>query len=118
MIITNAVPPARHFVEAQPGTIFASSRLAVIGVTTRWLHRTGVCIFSKRKPELQLIRTKTFFFLAAAFSALATIAPYSRAQTPDPSLYSNLEWRMIGPFRAGRTVGATGVRQQPNVFYI
>jgi len=25
---------------------------------------------------------------------------------------------MIGPFRAGRTVGATGVRQQPNVFYI
>ncbi|MFL5480615.1 MAG: glycoside hydrolase [Gemmatimonadaceae bacterium] len=25
---------------------------------------------------------------------------------------------MIGPFRAGRTVGASGVRQQPNVFYI
>src|SRR5689334_24231371 len=25
---------------------------------------------------------------------------------------------MIGPFRAGRTVGAVGVRQQPNVFYI
>ncbi|HNJ72232.1 MAG TPA: glycoside hydrolase, partial [bacterium] len=25
---------------------------------------------------------------------------------------------MIGPFRGGRTVGAVGVRQQPNVFYI
>jgi photosystem II stability/assembly factor-like uncharacterized protein len=25
---------------------------------------------------------------------------------------------MIGPFRAGRTVGATGVRGQPNVFYV
>ncbi|HEY8831458.1 MAG TPA: hypothetical protein VIM21_03020 [Gemmatimonadaceae bacterium] len=25
---------------------------------------------------------------------------------------------MIGPFRAGRTIGATGVRGQPNVFYI
>src|SRR5204862_7333163 len=36
----------------------------------------------------------------------------------DPSLYSSLQWRMIGPFRAGRTVGATGVRGQPNVFYI
>ncbi len=40
------------------------------------------------------------------------------AQTLDPSLYSSLEWRMIGPFRAGRTIGATGVRGQPNVFYV
>ena len=29
-----------------------------------------------------------------------------------------LKWRMIGPFRGGRTVGATGVPGQPNVFYI
>jgi photosystem II stability/assembly factor-like uncharacterized protein len=29
-----------------------------------------------------------------------------------------MKWRMIGPFRAGRTVGATGVPGQPNVFYI
>src|SRR4026208_836141 len=34
----------------------------------------------------------------------------------DPS--SAMKWRMIGPFRAGRTVGATGVPGQPNVFYI
>src|SRR5439155_25726939 len=27
-------------------------------------------------------------------------------------------WRCIGPFRGGRTVGATGVPSQPNVFYI
>ncbi|MDP9205070.1 MAG: glycoside hydrolase [Gemmatimonadota bacterium] len=40
------------------------------------------------------------------------------AQKLDPSLYSTLEWRMIGPFRAGRTIGATGVRGQPNVFYV
>src|SRR3954454_21262149 len=30
----------------------------------------------------------------------------------------SMKWRMIGPFRAGRTVGATGVPGQPNVFYI
>ncbi|HEX9248722.1 MAG TPA: hypothetical protein VF856_04445, partial [Gemmatimonadaceae bacterium] len=30
----------------------------------------------------------------------------------------SLEWRMIGPFRGGRTIGATGVRGQPNVFYV
>ncbi|HEV7621751.1 MAG TPA: hypothetical protein VGO09_08465, partial [Flavisolibacter sp.] len=39
------------------------------------------------------------------------------AQT-DPSYYNSLKWRMIGPHRGGRTVGAVGVRQQPNVFYI
>ena len=40
------------------------------------------------------------------------------AQSLDPSLYAGLEWRMIGPFRAGRTVGAAGIPGQPNVFYI
>src|SRR5437870_10152387 len=35
-----------------------------------------------------------------------------------PNLYSSLSWRMIGPFRGGRTVGATGVPGLPNVFYV
>jgi hypothetical protein len=35
-----------------------------------------------------------------------------------PNLYSSMRWRMIGPFRGGRTVGATGVVGQPNVFYV
>ncbi len=36
----------------------------------------------------------------------------------DPSLYSGLRWRMIGPFRGGRTPMAVGVPGQPNVFYM
>jgi photosystem II stability/assembly factor-like uncharacterized protein len=36
----------------------------------------------------------------------------------DPQLYDALRYRLIGPFRAGRTVGAVGVPTQPNVFYI
>ena len=40
------------------------------------------------------------------------------AQTVDPSLYREMRWRMIGPFRASRTKAGTGVRSQPNVFYI
>ena len=36
----------------------------------------------------------------------------------DPNLFGEMRWRMIGPFRGGRTVAAVGVRQQPNVFYI
>src|SRR6187402_989309 len=40
------------------------------------------------------------------------------AQSVDPSFYNSMRWRMIGPHRGGRTVGAVGVPQQPNVFYI
>jgi photosystem II stability/assembly factor-like uncharacterized protein len=42
----------------------------------------------------------------------------SSAQQINQNLYQSLQWRCIGPFRAGRTVGATGVPGQPNVFYI
>jgi photosystem II stability/assembly factor-like uncharacterized protein len=34
------------------------------------------------------------------------------------SLYANLQWRCIGPFRGGRTVAATGIPGNPNLFYI
>jgi photosystem II stability/assembly factor-like uncharacterized protein len=40
------------------------------------------------------------------------------AQSIDPKVYDALRWRCIGPFRAGRTVGASGVPGKPNVFYI
>ncbi len=43
---------------------------------------------------------------------------FSIAQKVDSKLYQNMRWRMIGPFRAGRTVGAVGIPSQPNVFYI
>jgi photosystem II stability/assembly factor-like uncharacterized protein len=38
-------------------------------------------------------------------------------QQVDPSLYSGLRWRMIGPFRGGRTVSVAGIEGQPNVYY-
>ncbi|MGA8866949.1 MAG: glycoside hydrolase [Candidatus Sulfotelmatobacter sp.] len=40
-----------------------------------------------------------------------------RAQVPE-NMYQELRWRMIGPYRGGRTRAATGVPSQPNVFYI
>src|SRR5216684_1416309 len=44
-----------------------------------------------------------------------TITSFSQA---DPGYFSDMKWRMIGPHRAGRTIGAVGVPQQPNVFYM
>ena len=51
-------------------------------------------------------------FLAFALSAAAVWA-----QVPE-STYQELHWRMVGPFRGGRTRAAAGVPSQPNVFYI
>jgi photosystem II stability/assembly factor-like uncharacterized protein len=39
-------------------------------------------------------------------------------QQIDPKLFQELHWRLIGPFRAGRTVAISGVPDQPNVFYM
>ena len=43
---------------------------------------------------------------------------FIQAQTIDQKYFDSMRWRMIGPHRGGRTVGAVGIRQQPNVFYI
>lgn len=42
----------------------------------------------------------------------------TESQSIDSKYFSSMKWRMIGPHRGGRTVGATGVPQQPNTFYI
>ncbi|AFK05273.1 glycosyl hydrolase BNR repeat-containing protein [Emticicia oligotrophica DSM 17448] len=46
------------------------------------------------------------------------ISLFSYAQNFSPKLFDSMKWRMIGPHRGGRTVGAVGVPQKPNVFYI
>jgi photosystem II stability/assembly factor-like uncharacterized protein len=51
-------------------------------------------------------------FLTCCINLIAWAQPF------DPSYAGGLKWRMIGPYRGGRTVGAVGVPQQPNVFYI
>ena len=49
---------------------------------------------------------------------LAGSASRSVAQTFDAKLFAGMRWRMIGPFRGGRTRAVSGVPSQPNVFYI
>ncbi|MEY4051261.1 MAG: hypothetical protein RIR64_246, partial [Bacteroidota bacterium] len=56
---------------------------------------------------------KTLFLLATLVTSVSLLA-----QTMDNSLFAGLRYRNIGPHRAGRTVGITGVASQPNVFYI
>ena len=57
-------------------------------------------------------------FSAVLVLLLAVLGLCSRAQQFDPALYEGMRWRMIGPFRAGRTVAISGVPGQPNVFFM
>src|ERR1700685_353185 len=57
--------------------------------------------------------------LASSLLAFLVVAPLLSADDSSfPNLYAGLKWRCIGPFRGGRTVGATGVPGDPNLFYV
>ena len=55
--------------------------------------------------------------LLAGFIALI-LSIQSFSQSFPDKYFNDMKWRMIGPHRGSRTVGAVGVPQQPNVFYI
>jgi photosystem II stability/assembly factor-like uncharacterized protein len=62
------------------------------------------------------LRTLLLFVISFLFGVLP-LCPAAHAQIPE-TLYQDLHWRMIGPFRGGRTRAVSGVASQPNVFYV
>src|ERR1700710_218938 len=44
--------------------------------------------------------------------------PVLAAQLDPRFVSAEMKWRLIGPFRGGRTVAISGVLQQPNTFYM
>ncbi|WP_024769660.1 WD40/YVTN/BNR-like repeat-containing protein [Aquimarina macrocephali] len=56
---------------------------------------------------------RVILILLFAFSTIFT----SNAQTYNQELYDALEYRLIGPFRGGRSAAVTGVPGKPNLFY-
>ena len=68
-----------------------------------------------------MIAVRRALFISILFAIATWMAPVlskTAAQQYNQNLYQSMRWRLIGPFRAGRTVGAAGVPGQPNVFYI
>jgi photosystem II stability/assembly factor-like uncharacterized protein len=59
-------------------------------------------------------------FIAAVLTLplLLTTASVSHGQLYDSKNFAEMHWRMIGPFRGGRTRAVAGVPTQPHVFYI
>ncbi|HEV1285668.1 MAG TPA: hypothetical protein VNU44_10165, partial [Bryobacteraceae bacterium] len=53
---------------------------------------------------------KYFSLLLLAFSL--------SAQQVDPDLYAGLRWRLIGPFRGGKSTMVSGVPGNPAIYYM
>jgi photosystem II stability/assembly factor-like uncharacterized protein len=64
-----------------------------------------------------VFKSIAFVRLFICISLFFSIGSSTAQQVPE-NTYQDLHWRMIGPFRGGRTRAATGVPSQPGVFYI
>jgi photosystem II stability/assembly factor-like uncharacterized protein len=67
------------------------------------------------KSLLTGLKSRCYFLLQLIVSVLFVSSTYAQVSTEQ---LAGLKYRMIGPHRAGRTVGISGVADQPNVFYI
>ena len=64
-----------------------------------------------------MTRSQAVFRLFVGVLLFLSSASSIAQQIPE-NTYQDLHWRMIGPFRGGRTRAAAGVPSQPNVFYM
>ncbi|MGA9965654.1 MAG: glycoside hydrolase [Terriglobales bacterium] len=65
-----------------------------------------------------MIRFRHLILILLAGSFAVSLPGVSQAQQYPESMYQEMLWRMIGPFRGGRTRAVAGVPNQPNLFYI
>ena len=64
-----------------------------------------------------MTRSQVVIRLFVCVSVFLSVGAIKAQQVPE-NTYQELRWRMIGPFRGGRTRAASGVPSQPNVFYV
>src|ERR1700724_3567916 len=60
----------------------------------------------------------SFLTLVVTLSSASTLLAQQTAQTVDPSQYSAMRWRLIGPHRAGRVTGVAGISGDPSTYYM
>jgi len=65
-----------------------------------------------------MVRKRCIFVILSVLTAVQGSTIQCLAQQVPENMYQEMRWRMIGPFRGGRTRAAAGVPGQPNVFYI
>ena len=64
-----------------------------------------------------MARTSHVLLLSCALCVTAYVTGAARQPSaPDAAMFSDLRWRHVGPFRAGRVNAVSGAVGQPNTF--
>lgn len=63
---------------------------------------------------MQLFKNRASIFTLLFFGIFSS---FTYSQTYDEKLYDALDYRLLGPFRGGRSAAVTGVPDKPNLFY-
>lgn len=70
--------------------------------------------------KLNHLKNSTFLLLLLCISQITFAQKRKQKSTTDQypeALYSSMQYRLIGPFRGGRSAAVTGVPNKPNLFY-
>ncbi len=72
-----------------------------------------------KKIRILLAIFAAFFFICSILSSPAWNAPQRSGKISryDPSLYKEMKWRCIGPYRGGRVTAVAGIPSQPYTYY-
>src|SRR5216683_994198 len=111
-VILNPAPKAvpNEFFQLEPSWLYHSA----FGIILPLVY--SVC-FGFYTSEGRVIRFHGVLGVVVAIFAFWSAVAGSAQQIPE-NTYQDLRWRMIGPFRGGRTRAAAGVPNQPNLFYV
>jgi len=64
-----------------------------------------------------LRQLKALAWTAASIAVVGCAAIAACAQKVNPALFQEMQWRLVGPFRAGRALTAVGVPGNPSLYY-
>ena len=67
---------------------------------------------------IKLLRTLTLSSAILGTSFMVTSPAHALKETIDPSLFSEMEYRFIGPYRGGRSVAVSGIPGNSQVYYM
>jgi photosystem II stability/assembly factor-like uncharacterized protein len=71
-----------------------------------------------RLPQYGALRAGLFLLSCISIATASLAQDKAASSTAASQWMPDLHWRLVGPFRGGRTRAATGVPGQPNVFYV
>src|SRR5947209_19534692 len=108
-----------------PGTLFStmfnSERPRYAGIcnsNVSGLNEDGLAPLLYNASLMRILSSRVAPRFVIAFFLLGlALATAPAPQQPSSNPLGGMRWRMIGPFRGGRSIAVSGIENQPNTYY-